>query len=113
MGSAIIVFIGRVFGNEEARGKMAGTARSGVPTLAQEAVLVKSEQMPEGSMTVRGYNFDDSRARGQVDYHALLQSYRTSGFQAMNFGLAVEQISQMVHRDFNSRIKEPHDNCKI
>ena len=100
MRSATTIFIGRVFGNEETRGKMAGTSRSGVPTLAQEAVLVKSEQMPEGSMTVRGYNFDDSRARGQVDYHALLQSYRTSGFQAMNFGLAVEQISQMVHRDF-------------
>lgn len=64
------------------------------PTLAQEAVLVKSEEMPKGSMTVRGYDFDESR--GQVDYHALLQSYRLSGFQAMNFGLAVEQISLMV-----------------
>ena len=64
------------------------------PTLAQEAVLVKSEEMPKGSMTVRGYDFDESR--GQVDYHALLQSYRLSGFQAMNFGLAVEQVSLMV-----------------
>lgn len=72
-------------------------AESAVPALAQKAVLVRSEQMPEGSVTVRGYNFDDSRARGEVDYHALLQSYRTSGFQAMNFGLAVEQISQMVY----------------
>ena len=31
-----------------------------------------------------------------VDYHALLSSYRTSGFQATNFGLAVEQITKMV-----------------
>lgn len=76
-----------------ARGKM---AEGVVPALAQKAVLVRSEQMPEGSVTVRGYNFDDGRARGEVDYHALLQSYRTSGFQAMNFGLAVEQISEMV-----------------
>ena len=31
-----------------------------------------------------------------VDYHALLSSYRTSGFQATNFGMAVEQITKMV-----------------
>lgn len=59
----------------------------------QEAVLVKSEAIPaEFSTQVSGYRFE----RGHVDYHALLRSYRTSGFQATNFGLAVEQISQMV-----------------
>ena len=31
-----------------------------------------------------------------VDYHALLSSYRTSGFQATNFGMAMEQITKMV-----------------
>lgn len=72
------------------------------PTLAQEAVLVKSEEMPKGSMTVRGYDFDESR--GQVDYHALLQSYRLSGFQAMNFGLAVEQISLMVRTRYGASL---------
>ena len=63
------------------------------PSAVQEAVLVKSEPMPaEFSTQVSGYEF----IQGQVDYHALLQSFRTSGFQATNFGLAVEQISQMV-----------------
>ena len=31
-----------------------------------------------------------------MDYHALLSSYHTSGFQATNFGMAVEQITKMV-----------------
>ena len=94
-------------------------ASSEAPTLAQEAVLVKSEEMPKGSMTVRGYDFDESR--GQVDYHALLQSYRLSGFQAMNFGLAVEQISLMVCTLYGASLvprpclewKSGHETSKI
>ncbi len=38
-----------------------------------------------------GYDFNLG-----VDHHALLRSYRTSGFQATSFGLAVEQINAMV-----------------
>ncbi len=53
--------------------------------------MVKSEAMPSGTETVKGYDFNDG-----VDHHALLQSYRLSGFQATNFGLAVNQINQMV-----------------
>ena len=62
------------------------------PSLAQDAVLVRSDPMPEGSVEVKGYEWSN----GQVDYHALLSSYLTSGFQATNFGLAVEQINDMV-----------------
>ena len=61
------------------------------PTAALEAVLQKSESMPEGSETVQGYDFNKG-----VDYHALLESYRRSGFQATNFGLAVEEINRML-----------------
>ncbi len=66
-------------------------------SLAQEAVLVKSEAMPEGSEVVSGYDFNLG-----VDHHALLRSYRLSGFQATNFGLAVEQINAMI-----AKRKEP------
>ena len=67
----------------------------GTPSVVQEAVLVKSEPMPpEFSTKVTGYVFERD---GPVDYHALLQSYRTSGFQATNFGLAVEEITKMVY----------------
>ena len=71
-----------------------------VPLVVQEAVLGSSQAMPEGSIRVQGYDFGGKipggTPSGAVDYHALLQSYRTSGFQATNFGLAVEQITQMV-----------------
>ena len=62
-----------------------------IPNIASEAVLVKSEPMPADSQKVEGYDFNQG-----VDHHALLKSYLTSGFQATNFGLAVEQINAMV-----------------
>ena len=65
------------------------------PTLAQESVLIQSEPMPEGSKTVKGFDWSNVHD-GKVDYHALLQSYRTCGFQALNFGMAVETINEMV-----------------
>lgn len=63
----------------------------GLPSCVAEAVLVPSEEMPAGSVTVCGYDFNQG-----IDYRKLLQSYRTTGFQATNFGLAVEEINKMV-----------------
>ena len=65
------------------------------PSIATDAVLLKSENMPEGSETVRGYDFNNG-----VDYHQLLKSYTRSGFQAMNFGNAVTEINKMVNLFF-------------
>lgn len=62
-----------------------------IPSIAAEAVLVKSEAMDKNAEKVQGYDFNEG-----VDYHALLSSYRYSGFQATNFGLAVEQINAMI-----------------
>ena len=64
---------------------------SDIPAVAQQAVLVQSGKLPVEPREVKGYDFN----RG-VDHHALLQTYRTSGFQATNFGMAVEEISKMV-----------------
>lgn len=61
------------------------------PALATDAVMVQSEEMPEGSEEVVGYDFNKG-----IDHHALLQSYKYSGFQATNFGLAVEEINKMI-----------------
>lgn len=61
------------------------------PSIATDAVLVKSEEMPEDSETVRGYDFNAG-----VDYHELLKSYTRSGFQALNFGKAVMEINKMI-----------------
>ena len=64
---------------------------SEVPQLVKDAILATSEPMPAGSEEVRGYDFSNG-----VDYRVLLESYRTTGFQATNFGKAVEEINKMV-----------------
>lgn len=84
-----------------------------VPNLATDAVLVKSESMPEGSEEVKGYDFNQG-----VDHHKLLQSYLTSGFQATNFGLAVEQINAMIAKkqeplQLEPDTEGPKTNCTI
>ncbi|KAJ1803302.1 Deoxyhypusine synthase, partial [Coemansia sp. RSA 2598] len=61
-----------------------------VPAIATSAVLVESEQVPEGTKLIKGYDFENG-----VDYNALLGTYLTTGFQASNFGRAVEIINRM------------------
>mmetsp|Transcript_110874 Transcript_110874/g.174835 ORF Transcript_110874/g.174835 Transcript_110874/m.174835 type:complete len:403 (+) Transcript_110874:116-1324(+) len=60
-----------------------------IPAVAADAVLVKSEKLT--SHTIAGYNFSKG-----IDYEALLDSYLRTGFQATNFGMAVEQINRML-----------------
>lgn len=62
-----------------------------LPAETLAAVLKPSEELPEGSLTVRGYDFDCG-----LDYRALLQSYLTTGFQATSFGQAVIEVNRMV-----------------
>jgi deoxyhypusine synthase len=63
-----------------------------VPRLATAAVLeVKCEPMPAGSQAIKGYDFNEG-----VDYERLLDTYKHIGFQAANYGLAVEEINRMI-----------------
>lgn len=64
---------------------------SELPQLVKDAVLASSEPVAVDSLEIRGYDFNDG-----VDYHALLDSYKRTGFQATNFGKAVEEINKMV-----------------
>ena len=66
-----------------------------VPADAANAVLLKSEEMPQDSVLVSGYDFNEG-----IDYHKLLQTYATSGFQATNFGKAVIEINKMVSNHY-------------
>ncbi|KAI0235179.1 Deoxyhypusine synthase [Lamellibrachia satsuma] len=66
---------------------------SEVPTLAAEAVLVTSGELPVEKVEVQGYDFNKG-----VDYHELLSTFKTSGFQATNFGLAVDEINKMIQK---------------
>lgn len=87
------------------------------PAVSQDAVFVASEKMPDDSVKVQGYDFNEG-----IDYHRLLQSYMTSGFQATNFGLAVEEINRMINwrlsdepikEDEDEDLKDPEVRAKI
>lgn len=70
---------------------MEGTPQGVAPAAALAAVLKHSSALPPESAQVQGYDFN----RG-VDYHALLEAFGTTGFQATNFGRAVQQVNAMV-----------------
>ena len=81
---------------------------------AAEAVLVQSAPMQEGAVEVKGLDFDrfeklsiaenddseDKRTRRDITVHELLESFKTTGFQASSVGRAVEVIEAM--RDWRS-----------
>ncbi len=92
-------------------------AMSAIPTATTDAVLVQSVEMPAGSVKIEGYDFN----RG-VDHNALLDSFIASGFQASNFGMAVEEINKMrawsladepVAEDEDEEFKDPEVRKKV
>ena len=70
---------------------MSSREEAEVPGIAAEAVLVSSAELGPDTDKVTGYDFN----RG-IDHHNLLKSFKYSGFQATNFGLAVEEIWKMI-----------------
>lgn len=62
-----------------------------VPSIAKEAVLTASHKIAAETPVVHGYDFNAG-----IDYDALLGTYLNSGFQATNFGKAVQEINKMV-----------------
>lgn len=58
---------------------------------AEEAVFRKSEALPEGSLQIKGYDFNDG-----INYEALLDSYLATGFQASNLAMAIQEINAML-----------------
>lgn len=61
------------------------------PSVATEAVLKPSCELPEDMPKIKGYDFNQG-----IDLEALLKSYLTTGFQASSFSLAVQEINRMV-----------------
>lgn len=61
-----------------------------LPSLPQ-AVLVKSEAMPEDAPTVRGWDFSQG-----CDLDGIMAAMLTSGFQATALGQAVIEVNRMV-----------------
>jgi deoxyhypusine synthase len=59
--------------------------------VAGQAVLVKSETMPDDAPTVRGWDFSDG-----ADLDGIMAAMLTSGFQATALGQAVNEVNRMV-----------------
>lgn len=64
------------------------------PSEAKNAVLVKSEEMPEGARQVE--DFDFNKFSGPVSAEDLLNGMQRMGFQASSIGEAVRIINGMV-----------------
>lgn len=62
------------------------------PSIATQSVLAASSKIADDTPIVAGYDFNNG-----IKYDEILQSYLTSGFQATNFGKAVEEINKMVN----------------
>ncbi|MES1920350.1 hypothetical protein MHBO_002028, partial [Bonamia ostreae] len=63
--------------------------------------------MPEGHPEVKGYAFD-----GDFDSEAFFRSFKTTGFQATNLGLAAETINKMIKWRPTQKTTETKENQK-
>ncbi|XP_062264713.1 deoxyhypusine synthase isoform X1 [Platichthys flesus] len=63
------------------------------PSVATEAVLMPSCELPENMTKIKGYDFNQG-----VDLHQVLKSYLTTGFQASSLSLAIQQINLMIEK---------------
>ncbi|KAF7256138.1 hypothetical protein EG68_05877 [Paragonimus skrjabini miyazakii] len=67
---------------------------SDYPPNFNEYVLKSTQQLPVGvSTTVKGYDFNNG-----LDYDALLNSFASIGFQATQFGRAVDVVNMMLDK---------------
>lgn len=64
---------------------------AGAPSMATDAVLVKSEEMPEGTPTVQGYDFNKG-----YDLEEVMKAYKFMGFQGTNLGKAIDEVNRMI-----------------
>ncbi|KAI8048662.1 DHS-like NAD/FAD-binding domain-containing protein [Syncephalis plumigaleata] len=65
---------------------------NGDENVAREAVYVNSQSVPFETRPVRGYDFNQG-----IQLEGLLDSYLTTGFQAMALGKAIEEINKMIN----------------
>jgi hypothetical protein len=62
-----------------------------IPQQVSEAILQRSEPVPDEAVSVQGPDFDE-----QLTLESLLQSYERIGFQANSLGKAIKIVDKMV-----------------
>ncbi|CAM9858292.1 unnamed protein product [Scytosiphon promiscuus] len=73
--------------------------------LAQEAVMVKSVPVAEGTPIVKGYDFNTGR-----DLDGIMAAAMTTGFQATNLAKAVEEVNRMRRWRLSDRPVKPDED---
>ncbi|XP_012061399.1 PREDICTED: probable deoxyhypusine synthase [Atta cephalotes] len=61
--------------------------------LAKSAVLISSNSLSPYTTPVKGYDFNKG-----INYHELFTTMASCGFQATNFGLAIDEVNRMLHQ---------------
>lgn len=77
---------------------------TGVPDAAQEAVLQKSTFDRENNVPVKGFDFSSG-----TDLDSMMNAMLTTGFQATNVGLAIEEIQRMLRWRLSDRPIAPNE----
>ena len=62
-----------------------------IPQQVSEAILQRSEPVPDEAVSVQGPNFDE-----RPTLETLLESYERIGFQANSLGKAIKVVDKMV-----------------
>ncbi|CRK95461.1 CLUMA_CG008930, isoform A [Clunio marinus] len=75
------------------------------PELAKDAVLQESIPLPENTPVVKGYDWSHG-----INYNEILKTYKNSGFQATNFGKAVDEINKMLETRKTPLEKDDQDS---
>ncbi|EFC43118.1 deoxyhypusine synthase [Naegleria gruberi] len=90
--------------------------------IGQQAVFIKTDPYECGLLQkeVRGYDFNNDLKdlNKPIDYNALLESYYTTGFQAHNFGEAVNILNAMLRwrlsdEPMMENEQEPYDDPEV
>lgn len=69
------------------------SAKPHIPSVSASAVLGESTTLPESTPICKGVNFEATGSESILDQ--IMASFTTTGFQATNLGLAVDQIKAM------------------
>jgi deoxyhypusine synthase len=70
------------------------SANPHIPSVSASAVLGESSTLPESTPKCKGMNFGTGSEESNI-LDQIMESFKTTGFQATNLGLAVDQIKQM------------------
>ncbi|KAH9255486.1 deoxyhypusine synthase [Batrachochytrium salamandrivorans] len=80
------------------------------PSEATNAVLVPGDELPEGEIIVKGYNFAECERGEPVDYEALMQSYISVGYQGGHLGKAMLEVERMLKWRLSDEMLGPDED---